>query len=90
MASHKVYPLAGFHVPGVPHRVHELDSKKDAQVLLDTGAFTDNPNHPGRQPGPDAPASVDEPTTTSDAEAHKTDATVETATAEAVVTESEG
>lgn len=64
----KVYPIRGYHAPGVPHIPHELPSKKDAQVLLDTGAFTDNPNHPDRLPDSEIHLPVDEPVTTSEVE----------------------
>lgn len=66
--STKVYPLRDRFAPGVPHRVHELPSKAAADVLVGTGAFTDNPNDPDRIPDDEIPDAVDEPVTTSEAE----------------------
>lgn len=54
-------PLAG--VPGVPHVAHEVATKKEAEELLATGAWTDNPNHSDRvpaNPAPDQPAPAGE------------------------------
>lgn len=65
----RVYPLRGVSAPGVPHRVHELPSKADAQVLVDTGAFTLNARDPDRIPDDEIPGQVDEPVTTSEAAA---------------------
>lgn len=67
----RVYPLRGVFAPGVPHRVHELPSIKAAEVLLATGAFTDDPQHADRIPDDEIPGAVDEPETTSEVEALK-------------------
>jgi hypothetical protein len=55
--AHKVYPLAGVFMPGIPHVVTEVETKKEAEALIATGAFTDNPNDPRRIP----PAEAEQP-----------------------------
>jgi hypothetical protein len=44
----KVYPLEGRYLIGVPHAVQELPSKREAEELVATGAFTLNANDPER------------------------------------------
>ncbi len=56
----KVYPLRGRFVNGVPHVVTETATKKEADELVASGAFTDNPRHPDRldpeEAAPESPA----------------------------------
>lgn len=49
----KLYPLAGRYLNDVPHSVHTVATKAQADDLEASGAFTTNPNHPDRDP--DAP-----------------------------------
>ena len=44
----KVYPTKGTFLMGVPHAVHVVDSRAEADELIATGAFTDNPNDADR------------------------------------------
>jgi len=37
-------------LPGVPHIVHEVETRKQADELIATGVFTDNANHADRVP----------------------------------------
>ncbi len=57
----KVYPVAGHFLHDVPHVTQEVETKAEAERLIATGAFTDNPRHPDRQPEPTG-ASTQEPT----------------------------
>lgn len=54
----KVYPLSTNYLMGVPHVTTEVATKKEADDLIATGAFTDNPQHPDRlrEEGAEAPA----------------------------------
>lgn len=40
----KVYPVEGRFMMGVPHVVHVVPTKADADDLIASGAFTTNPN----------------------------------------------
>lgn len=44
----KLYPIRGRYLQGVPTAVQYVDTKKDADALVETGAFTLNPNDPDR------------------------------------------
>jgi hypothetical protein len=44
----KVYPIKGRFLMDHPAAVHVVDSKSEADALIATGAFTDNPRHPDR------------------------------------------
>ena len=61
MPGHKLYPIAGRFLSDVPHAIHLVPSKEVARDLIASGAFTDNPRHPERDP--DAPDLGDEPVT---------------------------
>jgi hypothetical protein len=59
----KLYPIrdryldtsTGYH-RNVPHVEHTTETKGEAEELIATGAFTDNPNHPERDKKPETPA----------------------------------
>ncbi len=58
----KVYPVRGRYVLGVPHTTHVVETKAEAEELIASGAFTDNPRHPDRlddEPPAEAVASDD-------------------------------
>lgn len=72
----KVYPVKGRWLHGVPTAVQVIETKAEADALIETGAFTDNPNHPDRdkdaadlsgdpvsfeEPEATQPSSADEP-----------------------------
>lgn len=44
----KVYPIRGRWLHGVPTAVQVIETKAEADALIETGAFTDNPNDPER------------------------------------------
>jgi hypothetical protein len=46
--SVKLYPIKGHYLSGVPATVQVVDTKAEAQALIETGAFTDNARHPDR------------------------------------------
>ena len=48
MAAHKVYPIKGRYLLDHPAAVHVVDSKAEADALIATGAYTDNPRDPER------------------------------------------
>ena len=54
----KVYPVKGRYLSDVPAVVTLVSTKADAEDLIASGAFTDNPN--------DAERDTDAPDTTSD------------------------
>lgn len=47
-AGVKVYPVKGHYLSGVPRVVQIIKTKKDADDLIASGAFTDNPNDADR------------------------------------------
>jgi hypothetical protein len=55
----KVYPLEGHFLSDVPHVVTVVATRADADNLVASGAFSDNPNHPDRDRS--APDGSDEP-----------------------------
>jgi hypothetical protein len=57
----KLYPLAGRYLNDVPHAVHVVATKAQADDLEASGAFTTNANHPDRDP--DAPELGSDPIT---------------------------
>lgn len=57
--STKVYPIKGRFLLGVPTTVQVIETKGEAERLIESGAFTDNPRHPDRDP--DAPDTSGEP-----------------------------
>lgn len=44
----KLYPIARHFLQGVPAAVHVVASRAEADELIATGAFTDDPKHPDR------------------------------------------
>jgi hypothetical protein len=44
----KLYPIRGHYLNSAPAAVHVVDTKAEADELIATGAFTDNPRHPDR------------------------------------------
>lgn len=44
----KVYPTKGTYLRDVPRVVQVIETRGDADALIATGAFTDNPNDPAR------------------------------------------
>lgn len=44
----KLYPIRGHYLNYAPVAVHVVDTKAEADELIATGAFTDNPKHPDR------------------------------------------
>lgn len=44
----KIYPVSGYYLHDTPARVQVIETKAEAEALIATGAFTDNPNHPER------------------------------------------
>lgn len=61
----KVYPITGRWLHDHPAAVHVVETKAEADDLIESGAFTDNPNHPDRNRAapdltgsPEAPAEV--------------------------------
>lgn len=44
----KLYPIKGHYLNYAPVAVHVVDTKAEAEELIATGAFTDNPRHPDR------------------------------------------
>jgi hypothetical protein len=55
----KVYPVAGRYLVGTPAVEQTTDTKAEADELVATGAFTDNPRAPERDK--EAPAEDDTP-----------------------------
>lgn len=47
-AGVKVYPVKGHYLSGVPRVVQVVKTKKDAEAMVASGAFTDNPNDSAR------------------------------------------
>jgi hypothetical protein len=62
----KVYPLRNVYLPNEPARVRIIPTKAEAEALIASGAFTDNPNDPERDK--DAPDDT-KPTATAETEA---------------------
>ncbi len=58
----KVYALKNVYLRDVPHVDHETETKAEAEALVATGAFTDNPRHPDRLHVDDPPPLAAKPT----------------------------
>lgn len=58
----KLFPVRGRWVHEAPYAVHVVETKGEADALIATGAFTDDPNDPSRDSdAPDLTASEPEP-----------------------------
>jgi hypothetical protein len=63
----KLYPIRGRFLMDAPATVHVVDSQKEADALIETGAFTDDPNHAERDtdaPDDTKPAKTEGPAET--------------------------
>ena len=56
-----VFPLRGVFLIDTPHIEHSTETKAEADALVATGAFTDDPNHPDRLHSVTEPPVADEP-----------------------------
>lgn len=58
----KVFPLKDRWIHEAPFAVHTVETQAEADVLVATGAFTDDPKHPDRDlSAPDLSAPDPEP-----------------------------
>jgi hypothetical protein len=66
----KLYPVKGHYLNDFPAAVQVVETKAEAEALVATGAFTDNPRHPDRDheapdsTKPEAPADAGVPDST--------------------------
>ena len=59
----RIYPVKGFYLNTTPHIEQVVETRAEADELIATGAFTDDPRHPDRlrEETPETPADAGVP-----------------------------